>query len=91
MYRVGLPGWKIAARLGMPISFRVNVHKDEATGTYWAESSDLDGLVVSGEDFDHLQSEILSAAHSLLALSVAGHRAQAKANIVFSSAVPCAA
>ena len=28
MYRVGLPGWKLAARLNLPLSLRVDVHYD---------------------------------------------------------------
>ena len=41
MYRLGFPGWKLAARLGVPLVFGVRVHKDEAFGTYWAESNDM--------------------------------------------------
>lgn len=91
MYRVGFPGWKIAARHGIPLSFTVIVHKDEASGTYWAESNDLDGLVVSGADFEELRNEILSAAHDLLGEYVDGSPATARASIVMNSAVPCVA
>ena len=92
MYRVGFPGWKLAARLGIPLVFGVQVHKDEASGTYWAESSDMDGLVVSGTDLDDLQSEIMGAAEGLLSLSINNtRRPRVEANIMIHSPMPAVA
>ena len=86
IYRVGFPGWKLAERLGVPLVFGVRVHKDEAFGTYWAESNDMDGLVVSGTDLDDLQSEIMGAAEGLLSLSVnTTRRLRVVANIMTHS------
>ena len=81
MYRVGLPGWKIAARLGVPVKVRVNVHHDADSNTYWAESPDLDGLVVAGETLDELHREVIGASHALLELAVDGRRGRAQTEI----------
>lgn len=78
MYRVGLPGWKIAARLGVPLKVRVNVHRDDESATYWADSPDLDGLVVAGNTLDELHGEVVSASHALLELAVSGRSARAQ-------------
>ena len=67
-YRVGFPGWKIAARLGVTLLVRVRVFHDEDSGTYWAESPDLDGLVVSGATLDEVKSEAIAASDALLSL-----------------------
>ena len=90
-YRVGLPGWKVFARLGMPLRMRVIVHADAETGTYWAESPDLDGLIVSGATLDELRDEVRSAAATLLDLAVVGHQAQAIPVLNFEDAAICAA
>ena len=92
MYRVGFPGWKLAARLGIPLVFGVRVHKDEASGTCWTESNDMDGLVVSGTDLDDLQSEIMGAAEGLLSLSInTTRRPRVEANITIHSPMPAVA
>ena len=89
IYRLGFPGWKLAARLGVPLVFGVRVHKDEASGTCWTESNDMDGLVVSGTDLDDLQSEIMGAAEGLLSLSVnTTRRLRVVANIMIHSPIP---
>lgn len=81
MYRVGLPGWKIAARFGVPVKVRVNVHHDADSNTYWAESPDLDGLAVAGDSLDELHREVVSASHALLELAVDGRRGRAQTEI----------
>lgn len=92
MYRVGFPFWKAAARAGIPVRLRVRVYHDDASNSYWAESDDLDGLVVSGTTLDELQREVLSAARALLDLSMHGaERAQITAEMSVRSMLPCAA
>lgn len=71
-YRVGLPGWRFLARRGVPLSMRVDIHFDPESKTYWANSPDLDGLVVEGQSFDELRSEVQSATILLLELSEQG-------------------
>jgi predicted RNase H-like HicB family nuclease len=77
MYPVGLPGWKIASRFGVPLSLRVDVHFDRAVNIYWATSPDLNGLAVEGETLDVLRSEIRGAAESLLELAMIGKSSRA--------------
>ena len=91
MYRVGFPGWKLAARMGMPLRIRVNVHFDEESKSYWAASPDLDGLVVSGATLDELRDEIRGGAVDLLELAVDGKRARAVPDMRFKDAAICAA
>ena len=87
MYRVGYPGWKFAAQIGVPVRLRVNIHFDAESGTYWAESPDLDGLVVSGADLDEIKSESLAAAGELLDLALK-HRPKAQTDFILHSLVP---
>jgi len=77
MYRVGLPGWKLAARLNLPLSLRVDVHFDHEVNIFWATSPDLDGLAVEGQTLDVLRSEVRGAAESLLELAMIGKASRA--------------
>lgn len=70
MYRIGFPGWKLAARLGVPLSMRVHIHHDADAGSYWTTSPDLGGLIVSGADLDELFSEVHLAAPDLIELEL---------------------
>jgi predicted RNase H-like HicB family nuclease len=69
-YRVGLPGWKLAARLSVPVSFQVEVIHDKESNSYWARSPQLDGLIVSGTTLDELRDEVRSAALELFELQM---------------------
>lgn len=92
MYRVGFPFWKAAARAGIPVKIQVRVYHDASSNSYWAESDDLDGLVVSGVTLDDLQHEVLSAARTLLDLSLRdSSRAHITTDMRVRSALPCAA
>lgn len=73
MVRVGSTCWKLFARLGMHIRVRVNVHFDADSKTFWADSPDLDGLVVSGATPEELAREVHLAATELLELQLSGH------------------
>lgn len=46
-------------------SYRVVVHFDKQSNSYWAHSPDLDGLVVSGDCWQHLLDEITIAIDEL--------------------------
>jgi predicted RNase H-like HicB family nuclease len=70
MYRVGLPGWKFAARMGMPVRLRVNIRQDLEANVYVAESPDLSGLIVEGHTLDDIKSEALAAAGILLEMEL---------------------
>ena len=81
MYRVGFPGWKIAARFGVPLLVRVDVHYDPEVKSYWADSPDLDGLVVAGDTLQDLRSEVVLAAGDLLGLAVHSPKTRAKTEL----------
>ena len=81
MYRVGYPGWKLAARLGVPVLVRVQVFFDEESKSYWAKSPDLDGLVVSGSSLDDIRSEVSAATRELLTIAVHSKNTKAKTEL----------
>lgn len=91
MYRVGLPFWKAAARAGVPVLVRVHVHHDRVSNSFWADSPDLAGLAVSGENLDELCQEATSAAHSLLELALDSRNAKAETEIRIRGDALCAA
>lgn len=82
-YRVGLPGWRYAARMGVPVSFRVEVFHDRESNSYWARSQSLDGLVVSGATLDELRDEVRSAALELFELQMNTKKAIALPKFLF--------
>lgn len=91
MYRVGLPFWKTAARAGIPLLVRVQAHYDAETSSYWADSPDLDGLVVSGGDLDELQAEATAGAGVLIGLAGVSSAARIKTELRFRCSAICTA
>lgn len=91
MYRVGFPLWKSAARMGVPVLVRVHVHHDSETDSYWAQSPDLDGLVVTGATLDEVCKEAVAASHSLLELAVQGRKTNAQTELRIRDTAYCAA
>ena len=71
-YRVGFPGWRFLARHGVPTVMRIDVHFDQESQSFWANSPHLDGLVVSGATLDELREEVRTAADTLLELDFRG-------------------
>lgn len=65
-YRVGLPGWKLVARAGIPTSLRVDVMKDAEAGVFVATSPDLPGLVAEAATLEDLVAEIKAGVIDLL-------------------------
>lgn len=70
MYRVGLPFWKTAARMGVPLKFRVFAFFDDDAGVFVATSPDVRGLVVEAASLEELDIEIRSSAYDLLSMQV---------------------
>jgi Domain of unknown function (DUF1902) len=66
MYRVGFPGWKLAARFRIPLLLKIEVIRDEAANVFVATSPDLSGLVVEAENLDQLMPEVYSCVDMLL-------------------------
>lgn len=66
MYKVGSPLWKIAARLGVSVSLRIDVRHDDEAGVFIATSPDLKGLVVEASTVDDLIHETNGAVEMLM-------------------------
>ena len=84
MYRVGFPGWKIAARFGASIIVRVDVHYDPEVKSYWTSSPDLKGLVVTGNSLDELFREAKAGIDDLMEIELDGRPIDAKPRLSFS-------
>ena len=66
MYRVGLPFWKLAARLGLPLLIRIQVMHDHEACVYIATSTDLPGLVAESSDLEQLMLAVHDCADMLI-------------------------
>lgn len=66
MYRVGNPGWRVAARVGIPLNVRIDVIFDDEAKVFVATSEDLKGLVVEAATVEELWAEIKQCACELL-------------------------
>lgn len=62
----GFPGWRIAARFGVPIKIKIDVFRD--AGVYFATCNPI-GLAVEAESLDSLIDEIHGAVPVLLELA----------------------
>jgi len=78
-WRLGFPGWRLAANFGCPIGVKVDVFHDKEAGVYFAVSDHI-GLAVEAESLDFLAKEIHSALPELLTLMHSPVR-RAKADI----------
>lgn len=58
--------YETTTMFGVPAGLRVRVHHDVESNSYWAESPDMLGLVVSGRTLEELQEEVSGAAAGLL-------------------------
>ncbi|WP_225783367.1 DUF1902 domain-containing protein [Xenophilus sp. Marseille-Q4582] len=83
MYRVGFPGWKLAARFGRPLVFNIEVLKDEEAGVFVATSPDLRGLVAEAATLEELFHEVRLGADALITEQVHG-RAKSEARLAWS-------
>ena len=66
MYRIGFPGWKIAARLGVRLLLRVEVVRDDVAGVFVATSPDLPGLVAEAKTANELIQSVYDCAEMLI-------------------------
>ena len=77
MYRVGFPGWKLAARFHIPLLFKVVVVRDPEAGVFVATSPDLAGLVVESASLEALLPEVYDCVNMLLS-ELLKHQPRAK-------------
>jgi hypothetical protein len=66
MYRVGFPGWKLAAGWNIPLVLVVNVVRDDEAGVYIATSPDLKGLVVESKSQENLMRDVYDCVDMLM-------------------------
>lgn len=62
-YRIGAPGWRLAARLGIPLKVVISIIFDPTSGYFTALSDDFNpqaGIAAEAKTWDELQSEIKS-------------------------------
>lgn len=64
-WRLGFPGWKIAAKFNIPILIKVTVCLDAESNTYIAYSDDI-GLAVESDTLDGVIKEVDLALPNLL-------------------------
>ena len=60
-YRVGQPGWKVAAKLGVPLQVEVKILWDPEAKVFVATSEDFlpkFGMVAEAETWDGLKKEL---------------------------------
>ena len=73
MYRIGLPFWKLTARLGVPMHLRVHDQRDQETQLFVATSPDLRALVVEASSMDELVAATQDAIDMLMDEYLSGH------------------
>ena len=66
-WRLGWPGWRFAARLGLPIRIKIDVCHDWEADVYFAVSPAI-GLAVEAQSLDTLMKEIETAVPELITL-----------------------
>lgn len=69
MYRVGFPGWKLAARWNIPLLIKLDVVHDKVAKVFVITSSDLRGLVVEAPESasaEQLHEEIYGCVDMLM-------------------------
>jgi predicted RNase H-like HicB family nuclease len=91
MYRVGFPGWKFAARHGIPMIVRIDVHYDPEVKSFWTTSPDLPGLVVTGSSLDELMRQAKHGIEDLMDMELKGRAIHAAPRLSFSQDALCAA
>jgi hypothetical protein len=74
MYRIGLPFWKQAARLGVPLKLRIDVIRDDEANVFVASSDDLVGLICEAPSMDELVVEVNHAMVDLLSVHFASKK-----------------
>ena len=68
-YRIGLPFWKLACKMGFTPSFRIIIHKDPKQNVYWCESNDLKEVISEMPSIEELIREVNNIAEELLEMN----------------------
>ncbi len=68
-YSVGFPGWRVAARLGLPLSYDARVVYDKEANVFVAESNAFQpylGIATEGETLEELKRKLQDCAQMAL-------------------------
>lgn len=63
-YQVGYPGWKLLAKMGVPLRVRIYVKFDKEAGVFCAASNDFapkHAFAVEANTWEELQKEVVLA------------------------------
>jgi len=82
-YPYSYPFSQFFARLGMHLTIRVDVFKDEEANVYVATSQDVPGLVIEAESFSHLRNEVAEAIPNLLFWEDNSNHPHASAEVIY--------
>lgn len=72
MYPAGVIGWKVAARLGLPIVVKYQIGFDKEANVHIGHSVNLKGIFVEGETLDELFNNIRLATEDILEIEMKG-------------------
>lgn len=69
-YRIGFPGWKIAARMGLPLTVKIRILFDESARVFVAVSDGFgphSGLIAEASSWPDLMKEVAAQIEAALA------------------------
>lgn len=69
MYPFNFPFASFFGSIGIPLSIKIIVKKDDEANVYYAYSPNVKGLHIEAENLDSLQSEVLKALPEILELN----------------------
>ena len=72
MYPAGVFGWKVAARLGLPIVVKYQISFDKEANVHIGHSVNLKGIFAEGETIDELFENIKLATEDMLDIEMHG-------------------
>ena len=72
MYPAGVIGWKVAARLGLPIVVKFQIGFDEEAKVHLGRSVNLKGVHAEGETLEELFENIKAATSDILEIEMNG-------------------
>lgn len=82
-YRVGLPFWRTAARMGITVTLPVEISFDGEANVYIATSPSLPGLAAEADSLDELRRQTRLAMDDLMEIALSGHHGAARPRFRF--------
>lgn len=91
MYRVGLPLWRTAALLGIPLSLRLYAHHDPESNSFWCNSPDLPGFIIAGETIEEMRQEVRLTLPDFLGEVVSKRKSPVTTELCYRDTLYCPA